>query len=382
MSFRRILVPLIFLAAALLVQTGHSAAPPTPQYDGVKNSRQDPPAVDLATLKTLSSVVEKLAQKKIVYVGEEHDKVSHHQVQLELLRAIHGQTPKIAVGMEMFQRPFQRVLDDYIAGVIDERTFLKQSEYFKRWSLDYHLYKPILDFARERRLPVVALNVQREIVNKVAKGGLGSLSQQEKLEIPQELDFSDQEYRARLKEIFAAHRGSQEKNFEFFHQAQILWDEAMAESIDRFLKTHSDFRVLVLAGAGHLQYGAGIPKRSFRRNGLDYAIVLSDAEVKRDIADYVVFPESSKGPTAPTLASALAEENQSVRITGFAKDSVAEKAGLKIEDTLVSLDDHPVSGTDDVRIILFYKQFGETIKVKVRRGAGELEFDLKLQQPK
>lgn len=379
MSCCRILIPLIFLGAALLVHTGHAAAPPTPKYGDEKKLSQDPPAVDLSTLKTLSNIVEKLTQKKIVYVGEEHDKVSHHQVQLKILYALHAQTPKIAVGMEMFQRPFQKGLDDYVAGIIDERTFLKRSEYFKRWSLDYHLYKPIVDFARQQRLPVIALNVRREIVSKVAQGGLGSLSPEEKQEIPQELDFSDQEYRARLKEIFAAHRGSQERNFEFFYQAQILWDEAMAESIDRFLKAHPDFRVLVMAGAGHLQYGSGIPKRSFRRNGVDYAIVLSDTAIKRDIADFVVFPEASKGPTAPTLGVVLVEENQTVRITGFAKDSVAERAGLKVGDTLVSLDDHPVSGIDDVPILLFYKQTGETIKAKVRRGAEELEFKVKLQ---
>src|SRR5207253_3210661 len=288
----------------------------------------------------LAGVVEKLAQKKIVYVGEEHDKFSHHQVQLEVLRDLYQQTPKLVVGMEMFQRPFQKALDDYIAGAIDERTFLRRSEYFKRWNIDYNLYQPILNFAREHRLPVIALNAQSEIVDKVAKGGLDSLSKEEKQEIPQELDFSDQEYRARLKEVFAAHGKSQEKNFEFFHQAQILWDETMAESMDRFLKKNPDFRMLVLAGAGHLQYGSGIPKRSFRRNGFDYAIVLTDAEVKKGIADFIVFPAESKGPTAPRLMVLLDEQNQKVRITGFAKDSVAENAGLKVDDTLIALDDY------------------------------------------
>jgi uncharacterized iron-regulated protein len=344
-----------------------------------KSLKEDPLAVDLSTLKTLSTVVEKLAQKKIVYVGEEHDKFAHHQVQLEVLHDVYRQGPKIAVGMEMFQRPFQKMLDDYIAGIIDERTFLKRSEYFKRWNMDYNLYKPILDFAREKRLPVIALNAQREIVDKVAKGGLDSLSKEEKQKIPQDLDFSDKEYRARLKVVFAEHGDSQEKNFEFFYQAQILWDETMAESIDAFLKKHPDFRVVVLAGAGHLQYGSGIPKRSLRRNGFDYAIVLSDTEGKRDIADFIVFPEASKGPMAPRLMVVLDEQNRRVRITGFAKDSGAEKAGLKVDDTLIALDDDPVSSIDDVRIALFYKHPGDTIKVKAKRGDEELEFNVKLQ---
>ena len=68
-----------------------------------------------------------------------------------------------------------------------------------------------------------------------------------------------------------------------------------------------------------------------------------------------------------------------MRITGFAKDTVAEKAGLKVDDTIVALDDYPVSSGEDVRIALFYKHPGETIKVKARRRDEELEFNVRLQ---
>src|SRR4029077_1257583 len=165
----------------------------------------------------------------------------------------------------------------------------------------------------------------------------------------------------------------------FFYQAQILWDETMAESIDAFLKKNPDFRMLVLAGAGHLEYGSGIPKRSFRRNGFDYAIVLTDAEVKKGIADFIVFPAEAKGPTAPRLMVVLDEQNQKVRITGFAEDSVAENAGLKSEDSRVALDDYPISSSQDVRIGLFYKLPGETVKIIARRCDQELEFNVRLK---
>src|SRR5262245_39609716 len=365
----------------LAFQNGRNvSATVEPAERGIRRGlNENPTAVDLSVLKSLSEVVEKLPSKKIVYAGEEHDKFSHHQVQLEILRALYRQNPKIAVGMEMFPKSAQKALDDYISGAIDERAFLKRSEYFKYWGFDYNLYKPILDFAREKRLPVIALNLPRTVVEKVARGGVASLSKEENEQIPPELDFADETYRARLREVFAAHRQSEEKNFDFFYQAQILWDETMAESIDRFLKKNPDFRVLVLAGAGHLQYGSGIPKRVFRRNGLDYAIVLSDTGIKKGIADFVVFPEESKTPAAPRLGVIIEEEQKKVRITGFAKESVAEKAGLKVDDTLVALDDRPVSSTEDVRIAIFYKQPGETIKIKARRGPDELEFEVRLR---
>lgn len=346
--------------------------------------RQEPVALDTAALKNLAEAIDGLAAKKIVYVGETHDQFSHHEVQLEVLQELYRRDPKIALGMEMFQRPFQISLDEYIAGAIDERAFLKRSEYFKRWNFDYHLYKPILDFAKSRRIPVVALNLRREIVEKVGRAGLDSLSEEERRELPGELDFSDQEYRARLEEVFAAHRNIEGRKFEFFYQAQILWDEAMAESIDGFLKKNAGYRMVVMAGAGHLQYGSGIPKRAFRKNGFDYAIVLSDAEVKRGIADVLVFPGQAQAKTAPKLMVVLEEREEKVRIAGFVKDSVSEKAGLKANDTVLRLDGEPVEGIDDVKIALFYKAPGETIQVKVRRPGllsadEELEFAIKLQ---
>ena len=127
MTCLRILIASILLIVALNVSAILAASSREVQ----QNSKDNPLAVDLSTLKTLAAVVEKLTSKQIVYVGEEHDKFSHHQVELEVLPSLHRQSPKLAVGMEMFQRPFQKALDDYIAGAIDERTFLKRSEYFK-----------------------------------------------------------------------------------------------------------------------------------------------------------------------------------------------------------------------------------------------------------
>ena len=367
---RSIAASLVLFCSTAGIGNAQSTDPP------MKDIRSSP-VVEVAELKTLASITGRLADKKIVYVGEEHDKFAHHLVQLEIIRALHRQSPRIAIGMEMFQRPFQKALDDYTAGRIDERTFLKRSEYFRRWGIDYNLYKPILDFAHAEHIPVIALNIQREIVQKVAKTGLESLSKQEKEQIPRELDFSDREYRSRLEEIFAEHKQSQ-SNFEFFYQAQILWDETMAESVDLFLKGHPAYQVVVLAGVGHVQYGSGIPKRSYRRNKLDYAIVLNDAAPKRGIADFVVFPESSAAPSAPLLGVSLTETDKIVRVTGLTKDGAAEKAGLQIGDVVIAIDDDPVIAPEDLRIAVFYKKPGDVTHVKVRRGDEEIEFNVKL----
>ena len=73
--------------------------------------------------------------------------------------------------MEFIQRPFQPALDAYISGAITEREFLKRAEYFDRWGFDYRLYRPIFSFAKEHGIPMVALNAERELAEKVAKVG-------------------------------------------------------------------------------------------------------------------------------------------------------------------------------------------------------------------
>ena len=168
----------------------------------IKELSKQTAAVEVPTVKDLAEVIREVEERKVIYVGENHDRFSHHVVQLEVIKSLHQKEKKVAIGMEMFQRPFQGALDDYIEGRIGEREFLIKTEYFKRWKYDYNLYRPILQFARVEKIPVVALNVQTEIVEKVARTGLESLTEEEKKSIPSQMDFSDETYRDTTSQNF------------------------------------------------------------------------------------------------------------------------------------------------------------------------------------
>jgi aminopeptidase N len=351
---------------------------------GVKEELLKPPvAVEISNLKTFAGVMERVAGKKIIYVGENHDQFSHHVMELEVIKDLRRRGKKMAIGMEMFQRPFQKALDDYIEGRIDERELLKKTQYFKRWGLDYNLYRPILQFARSERIPVVALNLSQEIVDKVFQGGLDSLSEEEKKWVPSQMDFSDDAYRERLKKAFQEHGDPGTGNFNFFYQAQILWDETMSESVDEFLKAHPTDQMVVLAGNGHLAYGSGIPKRTARRNEYDHAIILNDPNLEKDVADFALFPKMISGITSPKLMVLLKEKKGKVEITGFPSGSNSEKAGVKVGDILLSIDHAPVRTIDDLKIDLLFKKKGERVKVRILRkgffGSQEIDFEVVLQ---
>lgn len=339
--------------------------------------------IEPAKAMKIDEIVDKIADKKIIYVGERHDSFEQHVVQLEIIRGIFRKNPNIAIGMEMFERESQQALNDFIAGKIDEKTFLKQSAYFKNWGLDYNFYKDIIRFARDEKIPLIALNLRREIVSKVASSGIDSLSEDERKELPTEMDMTDHDYKSRLIEIFEKHTGSKNRNFDNFYQSQIIWDETMSQSIDEYLKKNPDRQVIVIAGSGHFIYGSGIPKRTFRRNQHNYAIVLSDTPIDSGIADFILFPNAMEAETAPLLGIILKEEEGRVRITGFPERSVSKDAGLKEDDIILSLDGEKISSQEDLKIFLFYKKRGDTVNVRILRkrflfGDKEMEFNITL----
>ncbi|MEO0947530.1 MAG: ChaN family lipoprotein, partial [Cyanobacteria bacterium J06641_5] len=200
--------------------------------------------------------------------GETHDSEADHAAQLEIVTALHGDDPKLAIGMEMFQRPFQAALDAYLAGEIDEAELRDRTEYEERWGFPWEYYAPLLRFARDRSLPVLALNAPAEATRKVSRGGLAKLTAAEQRHLPslEEIDTSNRLHRDWVRDIFAQHDFTpDEETFERFYAAQVLWDETMADTVARFVREQPNYRVVVIAGQGHTIYGYGIPSRVARR---------------------------------------------------------------------------------------------------------------------
>lgn len=343
----------------------------------------DVPAVEVVRFTALNQIIEKASAKDIVYVGEQHDRFEHHRAQYQVIRELYKKNRKLAIGMEMFQKPYQKALDDYISGTIDEKVFLKKSEYFKRWGFDYNLYREILLFARENRIQVIALNIRKEIVTKVSKEGLQALSAEDVKELPEDMDLSDMEYRERLRGFFEKHAGSEARKFDFFYQSQVLWDESMAHNLNEFMTKNPGYQVVVLAGGGHMQFGSGIPKRTHRLNHKEYAVILNSEDLEKDVADYILYPSALSFTESPKLMVVLKEDKGSVSISGFSPESVAEKAGLKTDDVIVSLDNEKIEAIEDIKIYLFFKKKGDTVTVRVARksllfGVKEREYKVTL----
>ncbi|MEA5539507.1 ChaN family lipoprotein [Limnoraphis robusta Tam1] len=259
----------------------------------------DSPAL-YAVTSSQQRILQNLKSADVVYLGETHDQLKDHLAQLNIIKALYHKNSQIVIGLEMFQRPYQEVLDQYIAGSISETELIEKSQYLQRWGFPWKNYAEILRFARQNNIPVLALNTPSEVTRKVAKEGLESLTDEDKRYIPplSEIRTDNAEYRQMLQEIYQQHHHGQGNSaaFENFFLAQVLWDETMAETIAKYLQNHPKSQVIVLVGKGHIIYNYGIPSRVERRlsdrNLVQRSVIFSttteeSVSNKTPIADYI-----------------------------------------------------------------------------------------------
>lgn len=233
-----------------------------------------------ATAESVSEIniqnLNQIQQNDVIYLGENHDSSAIHQQQLEIITQLQdnltkaNSAKKLAIALEMFQRPFQPMLDRYLAGIITEDQLREQTEYDTRWGFAWEFYAPILRFAKDQQISLIALNTPAEITQKVAESGINSLVESDFCYIPplQDIKLDNTEYRQRLTEIYQQHVEQGQGNStdaDNFFAAQVLWDETMAEAIALDYQKHPDTQIVVLVGKAHVMYDYAIPNRVNRR---------------------------------------------------------------------------------------------------------------------
>jgi uncharacterized iron-regulated protein len=349
---------------------------------------------------TLDQMLAVAGDARVVYVGETHDNPASHRLELQTLQGIEERHPgKTALGMEMFNRSQQPVLDRWVAGELDEKGFLKAVRWFDSWKMDFAYYRDLLTFARDRHIPVIALNAEKSLVQAVRAKQPAELSAEEKGQLP-ELDQSDPYQRAMVQSFFGGHTHG-EMGIDGFLRAQTLWDETMAESAARFLMSPAgrDRHLVVVAGANHVSHGFGIPRRVFRRfpssfltiggSEIEIAAGVEPQTMAVDLPDFPMVPYDflaflayEKLPTQGVLLGVMFEPTASGRgllVNEVVPGSNAERAGVVRGDLLLALDGEALSDSYDLVYAVKLKHAGERSTLRLERQGKELTLEVLYQ---
>ena len=233
-----------------------------------------PPTRDARGGKGFVRMAAEASAQRVVYVGELHERADHVANLLELVCRMRDQGTDVAIGVEFLQQPFQPYVDDFLAGRIDEAALRRLSDYDRRWGYDFDVYAPVLRYARDNGVALVALNVPTELSRKVAQRGFSGLAAAERDMLPEGIAAAPRGYGAHVDAALGsdAHHGMDRERFV---DALLLWDEGMAARAARFLGDHPGTTLVVLAGNGHVAWPGGIPERVQRRSGVAGMVVVN-----------------------------------------------------------------------------------------------------------
>jgi uncharacterized iron-regulated protein len=246
---------------------------------------------------SIGDIVAEMGRHQVMFVGETHDDPTGHMLEGELLERAYetygvpgsnGGAPRtVALSLEFFQRDVQLILDEYMAGLITEKSFLADSRPWPRYETDY---RPLIEFAKQAGLAVIAANAPRRYVTRVSMHGRESLYDlsPEALTYLAPLPYGEpsEGYRDQwiqaISEVMAeegmkcglpipepeegeepvqprAPVGSHD-NMGNQLQGQVLWDATMAYWISEYLRREPDALVLHMVGAFHVARGTGTPE--------------------------------------------------------------------------------------------------------------------------
>lgn len=327
-------------------------------------------AVDPTDREAMDQALERIADRRVILVGETHDRYDHHQNQLAVIRALRERGLDLAIGMEFFQTPFQPHLDAFLAGEINEKQLLKKTEYYNRWRYDYRLYRDILEYSRTQGIPLVALNAPSELVARVSRGGLEALTPEERAGLVVTPTGGERAYEARLRPVFELHGTMDEARFKRFADVQRLWDAYMARAASDFLTLNPERKLVILAGSGHVLYQDAIPARIGVLGDRDYAILATGPKERyAGGSPDVLFSERDLTlEPAGQVGMELAGQDDVVRVRRVQPQSPAEQAGLQPGDRILSIAGERVRSMADVRLALLDRAPGEELWVDWMRS--------------
>lgn len=357
-------------------------------------------------------VLGSLAKRKIVLLGESHDRAEHHRWQLHVLAGLHAHRSKLVVGFEMFPRAVQPALDAWSKGRYAETDFLKASRWQEVWGYDPELYMPLFNFVRQNRLPMIALNVDRKLISRVGRDGWSAIPEVAREGTSDPAPASDA-YRRALAEVYAAKqkRGAKDppprrpgdrsraedahetgdlsailesESFARFVEAQLTWDRAMAEALFRASREKPEALIVGILGRGHIEHGYGVPHQ-LADLGEDSVAILLPVEtgsaceaLEPDVADavFILAPgEDEQTQTVkPRLGVMIEPAEDGVRVLDVIEGSVAEATGLLPGDIIASAATFPIDGVEAFIEIVQRQAPGTWLPLELKRDGETLRF--------
>lgn len=201
--------------------------------------------------------IQDVSSANIVLFGEMHNCPLTHWLEKKVSQSLYEMhKDSLVLGAEMFEADNQIILDEFLESLISENRFETEMRLWPNYTTDY---MPLIDFAKENKIPFIATNIPRRYANSVSSKGLEVLKKMSKesqkyiapLPIPYESDSTQVAFFNMMGSM-----GHRKSNPEFMAQAQAIKDATMAWFI---VENTKGKHFLHFNGSYHSDSNSGIP---------------------------------------------------------------------------------------------------------------------------
>ncbi|RYF21969.1 MAG: hypothetical protein EOO42_09645 [Flavobacteriales bacterium] len=247
---------------------------------------------------SLDDIVADMTNADVLFFGEEHNDSIGHYLEINLfnkLATAYGN--KVGLTLEMFHTDVQPIINEYLAGIITEKNFIKEA---RAWN-NYKDYKPMIEFAKREGIVVVGGNAAARYSNSVTKNGLEILAKlpasSKQFLPPNAIDTLTGRYYEKFIALLGGHSMGAMK----VYQTQNFWDATMAWSIVKFTKENKGKKVFQVNGRFHSDEKLGtyaqLKKYAPKLKVLNISAFAAedfanpDWEKHKDLGDYVILTD-------------------------------------------------------------------------------------------
>jgi uncharacterized iron-regulated protein len=400
MTVRRLRVATLFVLLALAAPAYAQPGGKTlhlPIGDPGRKDRDVPLQLDIVTdtktgeAITPDEMVKRLAGVRLLLIGEEHTNMDIHRVQGRVIEALVAAGRRVFIGLEMFPYPWQHSLDEWSNGLLTEDGFLKLAHWYDNWGYHWFYYRDIFLFARDKHIPMFALNAPREVVSAVRKKGFANLTPEEAAHIPKDIDVSNPDHLTFFKATFADVQGGPmgmggdmpDEMWKSMLSAQATWDATMGFHAVQALKESggNDAIMVVLVGSGHVAYGLGIEHQAKQWFNASIASLIpmqvTDhlvpiGTVRAAYANFIWGVPEELDSLYPSTGLSTTAVERGLRVLDPTPGSPAARCGFKAGDVLVSMDGTPIADKETLARLTAGKRWGDVAVFVITRGTEKM----------
>lgn len=236
---------------------------------------------------SLEQLVKELENYPVIFVGDHHNTEKTHKFFENFLNELVKKGYNLHMTNEWFSPQHNKLLKDYTDNKINSKVLKEKREWDKFTKYKWELVEPLYEAVKNSNGRLYGANISKEDREKISLKKIEKMSEELKA-FYNSLDLDVSSHRSLVMPYLDhchkySKKDSKEPCDERMYRVQVTWDTYMAEQsaniAKEVIKTKKD-KLIVFAGALHMEYGVGIPLRFSRVSNLPSYIISNQAYTK------------------------------------------------------------------------------------------------------